>query len=496
MSYPEKLITYLEQEVLKNARYLMMIVDRQGRVAKLDCPGIQWSLDGLSTGLQIPEVLQAIIDVCDDSEHPQLFPFINLSNDLIADIHVLNHGSGRHIILQDVSMGHEGAHRFQQKAYEVSLLLEREAELSRLLDEKRAEAEQASQAKSRFIAMMSHEFKSPISSIMAHADTLHAERPDAREPAAIQRASWYLLTLVENLLEQAKTDEDGPTLNISSIEVPSLLSDMHELFGIQASSRGLALEVNCSADARLVQADDLRLRQVLVNLLSNAFRYTRKGTISLTCQRRGDLVDFHISDTGSGIHENDIERVFQPFTRVNPGGEGGAGLGLTISRQLVSAMHGEISVTSQPGKGSTFSFSLPVPEEGQQETTVSLEGISVLLVEDDVDIREMYCIWLEDWGVKVRALSGCAEAIAAFKSEPTDLVVTDLFLEDGNGVELLTAVREIEPRVSTVMCSGSDAIEAYFSGDRSLMDSFLSKPVTANRLQQSLQAAIRTAKNT
>ena len=109
---------------------------------------------------------------------------------------------------------------------------------------------------------------------------------------------------------------------------------------------------------------------------------------------------------------------------------------------------------------------------------------------------EEYCIWLEDWGINVRTLSGCEKAIAAFKSEPADLVVTDLFLEDGNGVELLTAVREIEPRVSTVMCSGSDAIDAYFSGDRSLVDSFLSKPVTANRLQQSLQAAMRTAKNT
>ena len=496
MNYPENPTAYLEQEVLKNARYLVVIVNQQGLVDRLECPGIEWSVVDLSIGRRLPDVLQAIADVCDDSTSAQLFSYVQLTDQVYVDVHILNREGEKQIILQDVSVGHEGTHRFQQKAHEVSLLLEKQAELNRLLEVKRAEADEASKAKSRFIANMSHEFKSPISSIMAHAEALHSEDSVAREPAAIRRASWYLLTLVENLLEQARPEDEERHLDISSIDVPALLNDMQELFGIQASSRGLTLEIEQSDGTALVQADDLRLRQVLVNLLSNAIRNTHEGGIRLLCRRRENVVEFNVTDTGSGIDEEDLERIFRPFTRIKSSSAGGAGLGLTISRQLVAAMHGELRVKSQAGEGSTFSFTLPIPEGDQPESSESLVGLSVLLVEGDVDVREMYSIWLEDWGVKGRAVSGCDLAMAEFKNEPADVVMTDLFLEDGNGVELLTSIREAQPGVATVLCSGSDAIETFFGDDRTVADIFVSKPVSAKRLETALRKAMRRVKNT
>lgn len=268
---------------------------------------------------------------------------------------------------------------------------------------------------------------------------------------------------------------------------------MRELFEIQAGIKGLSLDTHHTADVVLVYADELRLRQILVNLLSNAIRYTSEGRISLLCRRQGDGIEFCVQDTGKGIAERDMEHIFQPFARVNPGTERGAGLGLTISRQLVAAMHGELSVQSKPGKGSTFRFTLPLPEEDDLVSVETLEGLNVLLVEDDDDTREMYRIWLEDWGVRIRTVPGVVQAIAAFEESPVDLVLTDLFLEDGNGMELLTVLREIQPSVATVMCSGSgsDSIKALYGGQASAVDRYVSKPVSAKRLESVLQSTLR-----
>jgi len=487
--------TKLEHEVLKNARYMKLTVDQRGFVTHVETPGIEWQIEGLKTDQQLPDVLQAIVDVCDIAPEPHLFSYVQLADDLSVDVYVLVHESSYQVVLQDVSKGHDNAHKYQQKAHEISLLLERQAELNRLLEEKRAEAEEASKAKSRFIAMMSHEFRSPISSIMAHAEALRSTHSNAREPAAIHRASWYLLTLIENLLEQAKVDQQDRKLDFSSVETSALLDDMKQLFSIQASSKGLSFDVEYSSDGEgFVWGDELRLRQVLVNLLSNAMRYTREGSIKLACVCRGDAVEFSVTDTGRGIEEADIESIFQPFKRVNPGGEGGAGLGLTISRQLITAMNGTLSVTSRINQGSTFSFSLPIPEEHQRKPVESLKGLNVLVVEDDVDIRDMYCIWLEDWGAAVRTASGVEQAMEAFVAEPSRLVMTDLFLEDGNGAELLAKLREIEPHLATVLCSASDSMQSYFAGDSNLVDAFLAKPVNAARLEKTLKTAVQLAK--
>ena len=113
-----------------------------------------------------------------------------------------------------------------------------------------------------------------------------------------------------------------------------------------------------------------------------------------------------------------------------------------------------------------------------------------MLLEDDDDIREMYQIWLEDWGARVRAFASCERAIAEFEDSPIDLVLTDLFLEDGNGVELLKTLRKTHPHVATVVCSGSDTIGAYCEDDQQLVDYFISKPVSAARLESAIQSAV------
>lgn len=482
---------YLHQEVLKKARYLVITVDKYGLVAKQECPGIQWRFDSIRTGRMLPDALQGVLDSCTDSSAPQLFPYVQLSDELVADIHVLNRDEDRQIILQDVSHGHDDEHRLQQKAHEVSLLLERQAQLNQLLEEKRQEAEQASQAKSRFIAAMSHEFRSPISSIMAHSESLSDRLPGETEPVAIQRATWYLLALVENLLEQARMGEGNRRLDLLPVEANRVISDMGSLFLAQAAAADLDLNISKSADNCLVLADELRLRQVLINLVSNALRCTQAGSVTIAVQGEGLEARFSVRDTGVGIAESDIESIFLPFRQLDSGSKGGAGLGLTISNQLVRDMGGKLDVRSTEGEGSEFSFTLPMAAEATAED--SLEGRNVLLLEDDEDISSIFQIWLKDWGCAVVPASNCEQARARFREAEPDLVLSDLFLEDGNGAELLRELRESSPGLAAVLCSGSEAGLLEQPGDKREATVLISKPVSATRLRAALQAAVRLA---
>lgn len=473
---------YLQQEVLRNARYLVLTVDKHGLVARQECPGIQWRIEGVTTGRKLPDDLQGIIESTNGQIAPQLIPYVNLQGNLIADVHVLNRGDDRQIILQDVSGPHDDKRKLQQKAHEVTLLLEHQAELNLQLEHNKREAERASQAKSEFIASMSHEFKSPISSILIHADRLRARAPEAREPTAIQGAAWYLLTLVDNLLTQARSGEEELHLHQAVVDVHSLLEDLTELFSNQAQERGLQFQVSYSGAPRFLVTDELRLKQVLINLLSNAIRYTNQGHVSLVCECAANQTRFRVEDSGIGIAQPDLEAIFKPFERLNPGASSGAGLGLAISRSLVEAMGGEIQVQSEPGKGSTFSFALDNGNLAGSNSGKSLSGVTVLLVEDDEDLMETYRVLLEDWGMEVFTSSSFLAAVEMFRSRSIHLVVADQYLGDGNGRDLLDRFRAENPAIRTILCSGA---EPSFPGDSSI-DLLLNKPVSAERLYAAL----------
>jgi signal transduction histidine kinase/CheY-like chemotaxis protein len=448
-------------------------------------------MDGLNTGRKLPDNLDGIIQASSGSTAPQLYPYVQLTDDLFADVHVLNTGEETQLILQDVSDGHGDEYKLQQKAHEVSLLLEQQAELNRELAEKRQEAERASQAKSRFIASMSHEFRSPITSIMGHAEMLKTALPGSARTAAIQRASWHLLTLVENLLEQARTGEGIVHINIVPVDIAAVIDDMKEMFTVQAQSRDLEFNVHAESGVPVVFSDELRLRQVLINLISNAIRYTDKGSIELACSFDDQAVHFSIRDTGKGIAAEDIERIFDAFTRLGDDG-GGAGLGLTISQQLVSALGSELTVESKPGEGSVFKFSLPYRTVADAAIEGDLNGVSILLVEDDDDLREMYRIFMEDWGMDVTAVPGFAHAISAFDDNKTDVLMTDFNLSDGKGTALISELRKLSPTTVSILCSGSGCTENGLPFEPASADALIVKPIVAEHLKSVILSTLNT----
>jgi signal transduction histidine kinase len=481
---------YLYKEVLNNTRCLVISLNAGNVVFELECPWGEWSVDAIRVGSPLPEPLRAVMDTAPRGRQTTFFPFIYLDESQVVDVHVCSHGLCRKVILRDVSEVHRAELKYQQKAHEVSLLLEKQSELNRQLEIQRAELERANQAKSQFIASMSHEFRTPITSIMGHADRLARTASDPSPPAAIQRASWHLLTLVENLLEEARQGEGTVHLNLARVDLDAVMQDMNALFGEQARSKGLELTIGPTPDNAVLESDELRLRQVLINLLGNAIRYTKKGRVELSTQSTDDRLEFRVTDSGPGISASDQERVFKPFMRLDESVQTGAGLGLSISSYLVDAMGGQIELDSEPGQGSTFRFSLPACGEGTPPAARDLAGLNVLLVEDDPDTLAILELFLADRDIRVRSAFTSSQALALAGEQDFDLVITDLHLEEESGADLLWAVRALQPACKTMLCTGSGTSSDWRASYGACADDFLMKPIQPDNLHAAIERVL------
>jgi len=486
MNLSKEITEYLHREVLQNTHCLMVSLSADGRVTAIDKLLGDWSLPGVEIGQPLPEILGAVLDSTPNDSTTTFYHFINLDEGQVVDLHVYTQGLVRQLILLDVSEVHQAELKLQQKAHQVSLLLEQQAELNRMLELQQAELERASQAKSRFIASMSHEFRTPITSIMGHADLLARQMSETALPAAIQRASWHLLALVENLLEHARQGETAVHLNFGPVDLRVLMDDMRDLFLTQAEAKGLELRIIDPAVEVSVETDELRLRQVLINLLSNAIRYTAEGWVELKVGVNADRLNFEVRDSGPGISADDLEVIFEPFLRLNPERETGAGLGLTITRQLVDAMGGQLWLESTPGVGSNFRFDLPVEANDEPLMALELQGTNVLLVDDDPDILAIYDLYLQDWGMLVTRATGLPQALEIAGRQVFDLVITDLHLEEGQGIELLQAVRTRQKACKTILCSGAGVSADWHEDHANLADEFLIKPVGPEQLRKAI----------
>lgn len=324
---------------------------------------------------------------------------------------------------------------------------------------------------------------------MGYADLLQDELPDSDNPKALQRASWHLLTLVENLLEQAREGDKSTTLNPGRFSLDRLVDDIDALFRTQSAAKGIDFEVKSSPGGIEIECDELRLRQILINLVSNALRYTPKGRVSVHFKHRDDTLSVRVLDTGQGIAPGDLEKIFKPFTRVGEGNAPGAGLGLTITRQLVNRMGGQLKVESKPGFGSEFRISIPCPliQAGHDEMP-PLSG-TVLWVDDDPDILTLYQVILENWGLRVLGANSVAQAKELIEQHDCPLVITDVHLTDGNGLEMFHSLQAERPDLAGIIISGSGIVDLGPEVAGSGVRAFLQKPIDVEVLYNEIAAA-------
>lgn len=364
------------------------------------------------------------------------------------------------------------------------------------------EAQSANRAKSVFLANMSHELRTPLNSVIGFsqmmADSTSMCEEEKQNLAIINRAGHHLLTLINDILELSKIEAGRMQLQTGPVDLNGLLGEVLEMVRMRAREQGIALCVERANVPPLVRLDGAKLRQVLLNLLSNALKFIERGsvTLSLDCQPAGDghgqvLLAFAVRDTGSGIAEADLERIFEPFVQADSAvAQAGTGLGLSISRQFVQLMQGQLQVESSLGQGSVFHFSLSVPLvaapgalPGRPGRVCCLppaqRGRAVLVVDDDGNCRKLLAGLLAPLGFVLQEARGGVQAQAMLAAQRFDLVLSDWRMPDMDGLALTRWLRArvdlAQPRLAIMTASAfeEEKQEALAAG----ADAFLRKPI-------------------
>ena len=420
-----------------------------------------------------------------------------------------------------VVLAHKSRQVAQEESNRQTHLLMREIELHQQTDAalqqaKRAaeqaqhQAEQANQAKSRYISAISHEIRTPLNSILGYAQLMGEDAgvPPHRKQAVhvIRRGGEHLLSLIEGTLDIARIESGKLTLDVTPMRFADGLHEMASLFELQAAAKGLAFQFDVlGVIPEVVRADEKRLRQILINLLGNAVKFTAHGTVTLRVRYAREMARIEVQDTGPGLTAEEIERIFEPFARGGSGGGNtaaapGAGLGLTIAKMLTALMGGELTVSSTPGVGSVFHVKLFLPEVhgdalGKAAAPVAVqaqrarrgyagERRRILVVDNEEPDRELLVQLLEPLGFELRQAASGHDALDLLATGyRPHAIFMDLAMPGIDGWETLRRVRQM--RLPNVHCAivSANAFDKTLDNDVDIRpEDFLVKPVRHSEL--------------
>lgn len=397
-------------------------------------------------------------------------------------------------------------------------------EQHKLLEEALVDAQRASRAKTRFLNNMSHDIRTPMNAIIGFTNlaATHLDDPKLVQNYLdkISAASGHLLGLINDVLDMSRIESGKVVIEETSCSVPQILRDIQSIIQADLTSKGLDFQLDDSALIHpYVICDRLRLNQVLLNALSNALKFTPPGgTVSIIAsEKAGDTADaavyqFHVRDTGIGMAPEFLDHIFEPFERERTStvsGIQGTGLGMSITKNLVELMHGQIAVESQKGRGSTFTFTFPFrfseapdsrPTRDAPAPPQPLTGRRILLVEDNELNQEIAATVLEEAGCTVDVASDGAEAVEKVRScadDLYDLVLMDIQMPVLDGIEATKIIRAMEdPRLARLPIVAMTANAFEEDRQRVLaagMNGHLGKPIDVGKLFDTLQDILNAA---
>jgi signal transduction histidine kinase/DNA-binding response OmpR family regulator len=373
-------------------------------------------------------------------------------------------------------------------------------------------AEAANNAKSIFLANMSHEIRTPLNAILGFTELLQRDEnltaPQRSNINVIHRSGEMLLSLINNILDLSKIEAGRMTMNEQVFSPRALLANLEEMFRLRAADRGLRMEFACDEDVpNLLRTDESKVRQVLLNLLGNALKFTITGQVAVRVSQVSPgnpaLVRFVVEDTGSGISPDEIQMIFEPFTQASSGRklQQGTGLGLAISSQLVDLLGGKLEVESREGEGSTFSFTIPAyaihaseaPVRRRQHRIARLmDGqpvYRILVVDNQPEGREWMSGLLDRLGFQVREAADGQEALEIWASWHPHLIWMDMGMPGMGGHEATRKIKETPEGWRTVIIAltASAFEEEHAQMTQDGCDDFLLKPISSQDLIERME---------
>ncbi len=376
-------------------------------------------------------------------------------------------------------------------------------------------AESAASAKANFLAVMSHEIRTPLNGVIGMAELLAMEelsQEQFEQLQTIQSCSHHLLELINNILEFSKLESGRMKLDLQPFDLSQDIQNWISTFKASNQKSHVTLETHLGPLPRKVKGDKTRLRQVLFNLVGNAFKFTEQGCVQIDIssieEEKGIRLFFRISDTGVGIEPEQFKTLFTPFHQASPQIQkrfGGTGLGLAISKILIESMDGSIDCSSHPAEGTTFEFSVLLERDDEthvstpagQEPDHTTPPIKILLVED-VEVNQMLATrMLRKLGHDIDLAETGEQAVEMARHHPYDLILMDMILPGMDGREATLAIRQLpldpQPYIIAVTANAfrEDKEKCLVAG----MDAFMPKPFLFADLKREISLAYQSQQN-